>query len=337
MTAAALDADRLTAAVADTDIPDVVLACSRGGQRMVVTGGTSGRDASARASLRYEIGSVSKTFTGLLLAQLAAEGVLGLADPAVRHLPIGPGSARRDAITLFHLITHTSGLPRLPTDFYRHALPRWFTNPYAGYTTERLLAAFARSRPLSKPGTRWRYSNFGVAVLGHAITGAAHEPFERLVTEQVLAPLGLTETALAPQVDPAVDAVGHGFRSQRRVPLFDPAAFTAAGAVRAAPDDLLTYLEAHLHPESVPALEQALRMVRRPAVRHGFGQRHTHTLTWFAHSYDDGPVLFHSGGTPGQEAFLGFRPATDTAVVALGTRRYRPGKNLQQVAYDLLV
>jgi CubicO group peptidase (beta-lactamase class C family) len=335
MTADHLDQDRLTTLAVGIDAPDVVIACSRRGERVFATGGSSGRDASVLMNLRYEIGSASKTFTGLLLAHLAHRGALGLDDPVAQHLPVPRGHARRDSITLFHLVTHTSGLPRLPRDLYRHGLPRWLVNPYAGYSTAKLVDAFARSRPGHRPGTHWRYSNFGVALLGPAIAGAAGSPFEQLLAEEILNPLGLTDTALTPQ-GPDRDVTGHGYRPGRTVPAFDAGAFTAAGAVRATPGDLLTYLEAHVRPDRVTPLEDALSEAQKPAVRRGFRRRNSHTLTWFHHPYDESPILFHSGATPGQEAFLGFRPATQTAVVALSTRRYRPGSPLQQLAYELL-
>ncbi|MFC4852987.1 serine hydrolase domain-containing protein [Actinophytocola glycyrrhizae] len=330
-----IDRDRLAAAAAAIDAPDVVIACSQHGERMVATGGTAaGRDPATVAAARYEIGSASKTFTGLLLAQLSRRHVVKLSDPVTWYLPPRRAHARRDAIALFHLVTHTSGLPRLPPDLFRRGLPHWFTNPYAGYTTEQLVDAFTSTRPVGRPGTRWRYSNFGVAMLGTALTEATGTPFEPLLTEEILSPLGLKDTALTPQPG---DATGHGYRGRRPTPAFDAGIFAAAGAVRATADDLLTYLETHLDPDRVPALSEALRFVQRTAVRRGLRKQHHHSLCWFVHEYDDGPVFFHAGATPGQEAFVGFRPATGTAVVVLGTRRYRYGSSLQQQAYALLI
>ncbi|TDV46879.1 serine hydrolase domain-containing protein [Actinophytocola oryzae] len=335
MTAARLDQHRLAGVLGQINAPDVVIACSRRGERMIAIGGTARRDPVMLANLHYEIGSASKTFTGLLLARLTHLGVLGLADPLTWHLRLRQGHAHRDAITLFHLITHTSGLPRLPRDLYRHGLPRWFTNPYAGYTTEQLITAFAGTRPSGEPGRRWHYSNFGVALLGAALAYTTATPFDQLLSREILGPLGLAGTALSPW-GPAYDAVGHGYRTHRTVPPFDAGAFAAAGAVRATPGDLLTYLEAHLNPNRVLPLSEALRTVRRTAVRRGFRHQHTHTLAWFEHPYADGSIFFHAGATPGQEAFLGFRPSTGTAVVALGTRRYRVSSGLGQRAYELL-
>lgn len=323
----------LADAVAAVDAPDVVFALSREGRRTVVAGGTGPAPAVPRERLRYEIGSASKTFTGLLLAGLTESGELSGGEPAARFLdPRRPPG--RAPVTLTHLITHTAGLPPLPADFYPQAVRRWSTNPYAHYPADRVVRAFLRAGPRHRPGTRWRYSNFGVAALGHALSVAASAPWDTLLTARVLRPLGLSDTALRPG-GPARDAVGHAADGVRRTPPLDIGGFAAAGAVRATVHDLLAYLEAHLRPEGHP-LAGALREVRRPVLRRGVRHRHVHTLTWFRHPADHGPVYFHSGATSGQQAFLGFSPETDTALVAVSTRRFRLRDRLVPVAYSLL-
>ncbi|WP_461031021.1 serine hydrolase domain-containing protein, partial [Streptomyces sparsus] len=187
----------LADAVRAADAPDVVFAWSRHGERALCSGGTAPPPVTPRDRLRYEVGSAGKTFTGLLLADLVQEGRLAWLDPVVPLLAPGlpPG---RTPVGLLHLVTHTSGLPRLPADFYPQALPRWTTNPYAGYSSERVVDAFLRGRPRHRPGSRWRYSNFGAAVLGHTLAAATGLPWEELLTRRVLAPLGLDGAAPAP-------------------------------------------------------------------------------------------------------------------------------------------
>ncbi|MER7489225.1 serine hydrolase domain-containing protein [Streptomyces sp. NPDC126497] len=326
--------ERLGDAVAAADAPDAVFAVSRHGRRTVRTGGTAPPPEHPRDTLRYEIGSASKTFTGLLLARLTDSGRLSGGEPARTLLdggrPAGPAPA-----TLVHLITHTSGLPRLPADFYARALPARRTNPYARYPDARVVDAFLRHRPRYRPGTRWRYSNFGVAVLGHALAAATGTPWPDLITGQLLQPLGLGDTAL--RADPGgPDATGHGKDGGTVVPAFDAGGFQAAGAVRATPHDLLTFLEAHLDPARAPDLAGALHAVRTPVLRRGLGHRHVHTVTWFRHPTDGGPLYFHSGATPGQQAFLGFRPDTGTALAAVCTRRFRARDPFVATAYALL-
>ncbi|MFH8609869.1 serine hydrolase domain-containing protein [Streptomyces sp. NPDC018029] len=328
------DARLLDAAVASVDSPDVVFALSRHGHRTVRSGGTAPTTPVPRERLRYEIGSASKTFTGLLLADLVHHGVLSGNEPAVSLLdparPPGPRPA-----TLTHLMTHTSGLPPLPADFYPQALPRWSTNPYAHYPPERVVRAFLRARPRHRPGTRWRYSNFAVAVLGHTLAAATATPWEHLLTERVLRPLGLLDgTALRP-TGPGIDATGHRADGTTPTPPLRIGGFQAAGAVRATPDALLTFLEAHLRPDG-SSLAAALQEVRRPLLRRGWNHAHTHTAAWFHHPADGGSMYFHMGATSGQTAFLGFRPDSGTALVALSTRRHSRRDTLVPTAYALL-
>jgi CubicO group peptidase (beta-lactamase class C family) len=325
--------NRLDDAVRAVDAPDVVFALSQHGRRTVRCGGTAPPPPIPRDQLRYEIGSASKTFTGLLLAHLTQSGRLSGTDPATAYLEPGrpPG---RNPITLRHLITHISGLPRLPADFYPQALPRWSTNPYAHYPAERVIRAFLRSRPRHRPGTRWHYSNFGVAVLGHTLAAATATPWDELLTSEVLAPLGLNSTALCPG-GPTTDATGHRANGTTPTPPLRIGGFQAAGAMRATPHDLLTFLDAHLRPQGSP-LAHALLTMRRPVLRRGLGQRHVHTLTWFQHQTKQGTICFHGGATFGQQAFLGFCPDTDTALAAVSTRRFHRHDTLAATAYALL-
>ncbi|WP_371673565.1 beta-lactamase family protein [Streptomyces sp. NBC_00289] len=324
---------RLEDAVDAADAPDVVLAFSRHGHRTLRWGGTAPPPPVPRPELRYELGSASKTFTGLLLAQLIRRGLLSGGETAVGCLD--PGRSTGPApVTLAHLVTHTSGLPALPGDFFPRALPAWRTNPYARYPAGRVIDAFLRHRPRHRPGTRWHYSNFGVAVLGHAITGATGTGWEELLAGHVLRPLALSDTGTR-ALGPGADAVGHRKDGRTPVPAFDAGGFRAAGAVRATPRDLLTFLEAHLAPPPEP-LAGALLSMHTPVLRRGLDRRHVHTVGWFRHPTDSGPMYFHSGATLGQQAFLGFRPDTGSAVAALCTRRFRAHDPFVATAYALL-
>ncbi|NEC20360.1 serine hydrolase domain-containing protein, partial [Streptomyces parvus] len=280
-----------------------------------------------------------KPYAGLLLARLVAQGRVRYEDRAADllapGLPVHPAVRR---ITLRHLLTHTSGLPGLPADFYPQAVPRWSTDPYGGYPADRVVRAFLRARPRHRPGTRWRYSNFAVSVLGHTLAAATGTPWEVLLHQQVLAPLGLDATRVRPGPD-GTDAVGHR-RDGTPVPALDTGGFTAAGAVRATPLDLLTFLEAHTGgaagSPTDSSLAAALTEVTRPVLRRGLRHAHTHTLTWFHHPSPYGPVLFHAGATLGQQAFLGFRPGTGLAVAATATRRVHRADTFVATAYGLL-
>ncbi|MFF9248699.1 serine hydrolase domain-containing protein [Streptomyces globisporus] len=329
----------LAEAARAVDAPDLVLAVSRNGVRTVHTGGSAEPGPVPRELMAYELGSASKPYAGLLLARLVAQGRVRYEDRAADLLapgfPVHPAVRR---ITLRHLLTHTSGLPGLPADFYPQAVPRWSTDPYGGYPADRVVRAFLRARPRHRPGTRWHYSNFAVSVLGHTLAAATGTPWEVLLHQQVLAPLGLDATRVRPGPD-GTDAVGHR-RDGTPVPALDTGGFTAAGAVRATPLDLLTFLEAHTGraagSPTDSSLAAALTEVTRPVLRRGLRHAHTHTLTWFQHPTPYGPVLFHAGATLGQQAFLGFRPGTGLAVAATATRRVHRADTFVATAYGLL-
>ncbi|WP_051342292.1 serine hydrolase domain-containing protein [Pseudonocardia spinosispora] len=321
---------RLERAVQAVDAPDVVFAVSHRGRRTVRGGGTGPPRSLPRELARYELGSASKTFAGLLLAHAVQLGRVSVTDPAARYLAGAPR-----AITLEHLITHTSGLPPLPGDFWLWAVPHPVTNPYARYPADRVIRAFLRCRPRRAPATVWRYSNFGVAVFGHTLVAALSTPWASLLGDHVLRPLALTDTGLVAQEH---DAIGHRADGRTPTPPIRINGFAPAGGVRATPHDMLSYLEAHLDPPAgLPStLRVALTRVLEPAGRHGEDYQEIHTRGWFRHDLDTGPVFFHGGGTLGQQAFLGFRPDTRTALAAFSTRRYGRDDTFQATAYDLL-
>lgn len=142
----------------------------------------------------FEIGSVTKAFTGLLLADMVERGEVKLDDPVVKYLPPGAVVPERNgkAITLLDLATHTSGLPRLP-DNMPSADPR---NPYADYT-EAQLDSFLKGHGLTRDiGATYEYSNLGVGLLGRALARRGDGDYETVLRQRVLKPLGLTSTAI---------------------------------------------------------------------------------------------------------------------------------------------
>lgn len=272
----------------------------------------------ASAATRFELGSVTKTFTALLLAEMAARGEVRLDDPVAAHLPpAAVPEGHGDRITFAHLATHTAGLPALPPGLLPTALTRWYTNPYGAFTAEHLLRALTHTRVRRPPGTRVRYSNFGVGLLGHLLAGVAGTSYEDLLAARVLEPMGLADTTC----DPALpQATGH-LRGRPRPPWLIPG-LPGAGALRSSARDLKRYLEALLcpPPELGDSLRTALREVLLPRAVTPGGDRVC--LVWKARTYrahDGGTfeLLFHSGGTRGFTSFVGFSPAARTALAAV--------------------
>lgn len=313
----------------------------QGHRALLVRGRTAHHNGvPADAGTRFEIGSLTKTFTALLLAEQAARADLNPDDPLAHHLPAGTVlPAGGNAITLTHLATHTSGLPCLPPALLRSATPRLFTNPYAAFTTEDVLHALTHTRLRAAPGARFRYSNFGVGLLGHALTGAAGNPsYPALLDDRVLKPLGLRDTtctATAPEG--RTQAMGYWHRRAR--PPFHIPGLPAAGALRSSARDLLTLAESLLDSASaeVPTdLQAALRDVLRPRLRLPSGR--SLTLIWNIRPRRDGSHLYHhSGGTRGCTVFACFNLDHGTALVALTNTAPGPGNSLVQDACNTLI
>lgn len=141
----------------------------------------------------FEIGSVSKTFTGLLLAQMIEAKEVTLDDPVEKYLPADVHMKQRSAaITLRHLTTHRSGLPRMPSNF----APEDKDNPYADYTPQQMYAFFHGSKPPHAPGEVYEYSNLGVGLLAHALSRRAGVSYEQLLSQRVTKPLGMSDTCI---------------------------------------------------------------------------------------------------------------------------------------------
>jgi serine-type D-Ala-D-Ala carboxypeptidase/endopeptidase len=265
----------------------------------------------------FEIGSITKVFTGLLLADLAEHGIVGLDDPLARYLPASvrvPASAGRE-ITLADLSSHAAGLPRNP----RGMLRRWLRdrrNPFAGLSVEEVQEGLARTRLRRRPGQRARYSNLGVGLLGQALERAAGQPYGRLVRERICLPLGMPDTVVAPSGDQAARlAVGHTRRG-RPVPRFEVAALAGAGALRSTATDMLRFLRANLDPAGTP-LAAPLERIQQPRLRRGRGMQMG--LGWLIVRSPEpaGPLLWHDGGTSGFRSFVAVARDRGIAVVVL--------------------
>lgn len=254
---------------------------------------------------QFQIGSVTKPFTALVLATYVVDGTLRLEQPVgelLRDLT-GPSAGA----TLEQLATHTSGLPRVPRELWPRALGR-HPDPYADLDHEFLTRSLARTR-LSRR-TRPAYSNLGAGLLGHALARHAGLTYEELVRERVTGPLGMADTGC----EPAVETPGHRRRGKPldRVWHFDSLA--GAGALWSTVADLERFLAAQLAPP-VGRLGDAVRLTQEVRVP---GRRLDHCLGWLRLHGRDGAAWFHNGGTAGYRSFVAVQEQPPSAVAVLG-------------------
>ena len=278
----------------------------------------------------FEIGSVTKVFTALLLAVMSETGEVGLEEPLADLYPETTVPVRGRPLTLVDLATHAAGLPRLPPGLLLQGL-RHRTDPWSAFTDEDVVRALESVRLRAEPGTRVRYSNFGAGVLGQALARRARTPYDDLVRTRVCAPLGLVETGVRRTADQlARRAVGHDRRG-RAVPDWTMASLPGMGALHSTSADLARFLAAQLDPDSTP-LGDAIRLTQQP--RLAAGRLGHQALGWMLSPLPRTArrMLWHNGGTGGAFGFVGLEPEARVGVVAL-TNTARP---VDAIAVSLL-
>jgi len=269
----------------------------------------------------FEIGSATKAFTSLLLADMVQRGEVALDDPVTKYLPPGVKMPERNgrSITLIDLATHTSGLPRLPANL----MPKDPANPYADYSVEELYQFLSTYQLTRDIGSQYEYSNLGGGLLGHVLARRAGMDYEALVRSRICDPLGMNSTriTLTPEMKARL-AVGHN-AALEPVESWDSPALAGAGALRSSANDLLTFLAANLgYTKSplAPAMAAMLK-VRRPTGRPDLEI----ALGWHILTTNGKEIVWHNGGTGGYRTFMGFDPRSRIGVVVLSNAETAAG------------
>ncbi len=260
----------------------------------------------------YEIGSISKTFTGILLAQMAVRKKMKEDDPAQKYLPAGVTMPTRNGqqITLGHLSDHTSALPRLPGNM----APADQANPYADYSVEQLYAFLSSCTLTRDIGSAYEYSNLAQGLLGHILVLKAGKSYEELVVKNIAAPLHMNETKITFD-DRMKQNLAMGHDQGVQVANWDIPTLAGAGAIRSSLHDMLLYVGANA---GLTKSKLYSAMKRSHQVRHdkpGGGTRVG--LGWHISKGAAGDVIWHNGGTGGYRTFAGFVQETGRGVVVL--------------------
>lgn len=298
---------------------------SAGAEEAVAAFGLARGNEPVTPDTAFEIGSVTKVFTGILLAALALEGRVGLEDRISTHLP-GVGVAGDP--TLLQLATHASGLPNVPKGFgvreslFALGIPG-ATDPHAGMTRDRYEAALARTRARRR---RFRYSSLAFGLLGDALARAVGRPYEELVRERMCAPLGMSRTAFGAPASES--AAGHSRRGRPR-PYFDDQMLAPAGGLVSSAADMTRFLRANLRPEET-SLAEALRLAQRPHGR--IARKISIGLGWVIVRRGGASVHWHNGGTWGFRSSVAFELETGAAAVVLTNR----ARSVDRLAFRLL-
>jgi serine-type D-Ala-D-Ala carboxypeptidase/endopeptidase len=273
----------------------------------------------------FEIGSITKVFTGLLLAETERAGKVSRDDPVAKYLlrPDDPAHAECSKVTLLSLTTHTSGLPRRPGLFK----PSSLADPYRGYDREALVIDFRLHGKSAGSDRPYNYSNFGVGLLGEALASAWSESYSTALTRQILAPLGLSHTRLALHDAPSPAEIAPALTNGKRSTHWTWDVMAPAGGLLSSTRDMALFIQACLGYRET-ALKTTLAescKPLRPAPQGQIG------MGWHI-TPEPSPTLLHNGATGGFRSFLGFCPAAGVGVVFLTNA----SKDPMPFAIDLL-
>ena len=278
----------------------------------------------------FEIGSVTKLFTNVLLAEQVLAGKIDLDAPIVNYLPAGIVLPERGGkqITTFDLVTHSSGLPSVPPGLGA-ANP---ANPYAGYGAAPLYQ-FLQSYQLPRDiGAEFEYSNIGLALVAQAVEQVTGKSYASLLEERIFTPLGMTETALTttPELE---QRLAHGHDAARNpASNWDLEVFAGAGALRSTVADVSKFIAAASGAVPSPLDPAFAIMLERTRPSDPSGGKVG--LGWFTLTHPEGEIAWHNGMTGGYNAFAGYDRQSRKGVVVLSNMASTVG--IEDIGFHLL-
>jgi serine-type D-Ala-D-Ala carboxypeptidase/endopeptidase len=290
------------------DVGIVVGIVDEQGSRIVNCGKLdNGSEREVNGDTVFEIGSITKVFTALLLQDMVERGQMRLDDPVSKYLPPSVKMPSRNGkeISLRQLATHMSGLPRDANN----AAPERLDNEWSDYTVERLYAFLSGYTLTRDTGAEWEYSNLGFGLLGHVLALKAGTNYESLVEERICRPLGMDSTriTLTSELKTRL-AKGHA-AFYEPAPSMDFQTLLGNGALRSTANDMLKFLSANL------GLTRS--SLTTPMEKTHEIQFENQALGWGS----TGSVLWKNGGTYGYHSFVGFDKKQRRGVIVLSNTR----------------
>jgi len=272
-------------------------------------GKTSDNGVGVDENTIYEIGSITKVFTGIMLAQQVLDGDIRLDDKINDLLPdsIKVPVKGDTEITIGNLSDHTSGLPRMPDNF----APANPGNPYADYTVEQMYEFISNYKPKRAVGSKYEYSNLAQGLLGHLLAMNRNTSYEQLMVNTIANPLEMKDTRIE-FTKRMKENLALGHSDGKVVENWDIPTLAGAGAIRSSNTDMARFISANLAYVDTPLLE-AMKLSHK--IRHNKGGGMA--MAWHIKKGENGDVIWHNGGTGGYRSFAGFVKETGKGVVLL--------------------
>jgi serine-type D-Ala-D-Ala carboxypeptidase/endopeptidase len=327
--------------------PALVLGVVRDGQTSIQGFGRRADNLSAApgADTLFRIGSITKSFTGQVLASLAADGVVSLADPLTKYCPeFAPMSQGGPPIRLIDLATHSAGLPReVP---HEAGAP---DDPFVNITPDAFMGWLKANSLMFAPGTAISYSNFGFDLLAAALARAARQPYADLLDARVIRPLGLQDTTFAPSTEQTAHIMqGHNFDGSPMPNAKTGNVIVGSGGLYSSARNLLAWLQWHLDRFSSGRASERLIDHAAYLWRDGLsavfgmdesGHMDAMGLAWIimAPEGDRPLILQKAGGLQGIFSYVAFAPARGIGVcAAINAFDLNAGLAMAKTANDLI-
>ena len=318
--------------IEDGQVVGLVIGVFRDGETQILAYGETRKGSGEKPTGRtvYEIGSVTKAITGILLADMVRRGELKLDAPLQSLLPVDVKLDVFDGkpITLEQVATQVSGLPRMPDNF----APADPLNPYVDYSPE-LMYEFLGKHKLRRAPGKYEYSNLAMGLLGHELARRRKQSYEQLFVERIARPLMMDDTRIALGADQARRLAKPYNAALGPVKNWDTPTLAGAGAIRSTVGDMLKFVAANLADNDEP-LTQSLRLARE---KRATGDGPAMGLGW--HIARDGFTVWHNGMTGGYASWVSVVPDHDFGVVVLSNtatdKITELGTQLTRVAFGI--
>jgi len=297
----------------------------------------------------YEIGSMTKTFTAILTVQLQNEGLLSLDDPIIKFLPEFAGSDfDKNKITLYHLITHTSGIVEVPLrDYPKNIIKLLFRTtkgkifpPRYSYDTSNFLQEVSQLKLKNNPGTKFRYSNSGVGLVGKILERVTNSTYEELIKSRILSILNMNNTTITISENHKEKLATGYLYTGKEADLINIPAVASAGSICSSVSDLLKFLKVNLGLEQ-SILSSVLEYCKSTRIDPSFSffQKITSKLLigvqsteiglgWIIGNLKNIQVIQHSGGTEGFSTTMMMNLQEQTGVIVLSNAAFKDNTKL---------
>jgi serine-type D-Ala-D-Ala carboxypeptidase/endopeptidase len=295
------------------ETPGIAVAIYENGKTTYLTFGLANIETNEAVTSKtlFEIGSITKTFTCTAFANAVVKNEMGLEDNAQNYLPANVILPQKNGkqITLLHLASARSGLPRMPGNFS----PADPHNPYVDYTEKELFNYLSNVELNAEPGAQYEYSNLGMGLLGYITAKKKGVSYSKLIKETILSPLDMKQTFVSGERTDKLLAVGYTDKTNMKSWTWtDQSVLTGAGGIISNVEDMMKYLVAQMNTTN-PMLKKTFELARQERAAAG-NLTYQIGLGWHL---ADHKYIWHNGGTGGFRSYAGFDPENKRAIVIL--------------------